>query len=99
MPRRRATRTFYRRQLNQLRYLVTLARHESLQGPKFGKRRYTVTCMCDFCGVTEDKKGAVEALEFLCAHNHHSTYIKGVLTEGTHPDGEATPRTEHGIQM
>ena len=65
-----------------MRYLLTLAGHESLQGPKFKKRRYTVTVRCHFCGVTEERRGAVEALEFLCAHNRHSTYVKGVLTEG-----------------
>ncbi len=84
MPRKR-TRTFYTRQLSQLRYLTTLAIHEALKPPRFERRRYTVTCKCHMCGIQEEREGAVSAIEFLCAHNHHSTYVKGVLKEGTTP--------------
>ncbi len=86
MPRKDVTRTFYYAQLKQLRYLTTLAAHEAVQGPKFGKRRYNVIVKCHFCGVAAERRGAVAAIEFLCEHNRHSTYVKGALTEGTEPD-------------
>lgn len=79
MPRHR-TRTFYTAQITQLRYLVTLALHETLAPPRFEKKRYKVQCKCHRCNIVEERDGAVSAIEFLCAHNRHTTYIKGVLT-------------------
>ena len=86
MTKRRATRTFYPGQLSQLRYLANLATHEALQGPKYEKRRYRVTCKCHTCDITEERDGAIEALEFLLSHNRHTTYHKGVQVVG--PDAE-----------
>ena len=79
MTKRRASRTFYPAQLKQLRYLANLATNEALQGPNYEKQRYWVWSACHNCDIREWRRGAIEALEFLAAHNRHNTYHVGEL--------------------
>ncbi len=66
-----------------MRYLVQLAFHEAKQPPRFPKRRYEIQVECHFCDDSlQVVKGAVEAMEFICRHNKHSTYVKAVTLNG-----------------
>lgn len=79
---RGATRTFYLRQIGQVKYLAQLAFHEAAQPPRFPKRRYTIMCICHHCESRDEITGAVAAIEWICSHNKHSTYVKAATLNG-----------------
>ena len=79
---RGGTRTFYLRQVAQVKYLAQLAFNEAKQPPRFQKKRFTIRCVCHFCDTEEIVKGAVLAIEWICRHNKHSTYVKAWTLNG-----------------
>ena len=79
---RGGTRTFYLRQVAQVKYLAQLAFNEAKQPPRFQKKRFTIRCVCHFCDTDEIVNGAVVAIEWICGHNKHSTYVKAATLNG-----------------
>lgn len=77
---RKATRhsTFYPRQVIQLRWLMIVAMSEASHRKGGVPKRYTITCRCNSCGDEPLLlNGAVRAIQWLCDHNRHNTYVTG----------------------
>lgn len=75
--------TFYRKQIIQLRYLVSLAAAEANRKNGAVTRRYEVRVVCNSPCEHEDKTvlGARNAIAWLVEHNRHKTYVKGTAIQ------------------